>query len=144
MDSSILQKEKDKWEINYLSSRVDGHKMLFYGTSENMYNNGRGNLNRVTRRGELYKEHNIYFVESIAYEASDEGVFQLMVYHYEDDIMSIDTYRVGPDDGKVFLELLDKGEWFKRRFGRIRGEEAFVNYCYENKIWVDHAHWVNW
>jgi hypothetical protein len=106
----------------------DSSRILFYGT-KNFERSRPSRLDDPVRIGQLFEESNIYFVRSIRYEAGKDGSFQLSAEHFEDGMLSVYTYRLGPRAGRKISGRFSDTEKLRKAFGRPEGGDVFLRYC---------------
>ncbi len=146
MKKDYFGQEGDRQEIPMLVETFgigEGKvEITFYGTGSFKQTNEGMHLDDLMEMVEINKERNIYFVRCVEYERGKSGGFELIVWHFEDYMMSAYTYRISPADGRRLLEKYSDSESLKNAFSE-RDARRFLQYCADNGIFVEYTkYWL--
>ena len=119
--------------LTNVSTGPDSCNTPFYGTN-NFKTSGVVHLEDSPGPVKLFEESNIYFVRAVRYEISKDGSFMLLVEHFEDNMLSVYTYRLGPKDGRALRRRYPGMIRLKLAFGKSNGGDVFLRYCYRKKF----------
>ena len=129
--------------ITDVATGPDSCNIPFYG-SNSFKISGYFNLKNGLGLIKLFEDSNIYFVRAVEYEIGQDGSFLLAVEHFEDEMLSVYTYFLNPDDGMTMLKLYPDTNSLKRAFGYENGGDVFLRYCTNMGFRVDYTrYWYN-
>mgnify|MGYP006873129781 CR=1 FL=1 len=89
----------------------------------------------------LYEDSNIYFVRSVEVEYACDGTFQLLIYHFEDSMLTAYGYVLLPRYSKRLLKKLPTVDALKKKFGYEDGDVIFQEYCRRHRYKIEKLRW---